>query len=82
MAATFGLVHIPVVIDGQENMGDMAEIGQGQSDALGILIFHQQKGHGRSEEHDVGLRVFGQDLSFQELFPEGNVLKSHTCQSE
>ena len=74
MAATLGLGHIPIIIDGQKDVRDFPKVGQSGPHALSVLIFHQEEGHGRPQQDDMGSWVLGEDLVLQKFLPESNVL--------
>jgi hypothetical protein len=74
MRSTLGLGDVAVVIDGQEDVCDTGKIGYSSLDACRITVLHEQECHGRPEEHDVCLRILGEDLTLEEFLPESDVL--------
>ena len=57
MRAALGDFDVAAIIDGEEDVRRVLEIGESFTKGLGIGCLHKHEGHGRSQEDDIGLLV-------------------------
>lgn len=74
VAAAFGHGHIAVVVDGQEDVGDLVEVGQRRPHMAHVGLLHEQKRHARAQQDDAGLGESRQRLVLEILLPKGDVV--------
>ena len=74
MATTLSDTHITVVVDGQENVGDLGEIGKGGSDRAQVGLLHEEKRHTRAKEDNACLGIPRKCLALEILLPEGDIV--------
>lgn len=65
VGATLGEADVAVVVDGQEDVSDAREVREGGANLTHVWLFHEEKGHGRAEEDDASLGVFGEDFALE-----------------
>ena len=70
MRAALGLCDVPVVVDGEEDMGRFRKVGERGANGREVGVFHQDKRHGGSEEDDVRFGEAREDLALEILLPE------------
>ena len=63
--AAFGEVDILAVVDGEEDVGGPAEVGESGDEGERVGGLHQHEGHAGPEEDDVGIFVFGEEFSLE-----------------
>lgn len=74
VAAALGHGHIAVVVDGQENVCDLVEVGQRRSHMAHVGLLHEQKRHARAQQDDAGLGKSRERLVLKVLLPKGDVV--------
>lgn len=74
VAAALGHGNISIVVDGQENVGDLVKVWKRRSDVAHIRLLHEQKRHARAQQDDAGLGESRKRLVLQIFFPKGNVV--------
>ncbi len=74
VGAALGVGDVAVVVDGEEDVGDLGKIGQGAADLAHVVLAHEEKGHAGAEEDDAGLGVAGKRLVLEVFLPKGNVV--------
>lgn len=72
VTAALCIADIVVVVDGEEDVGGLGEVGEGAVDGAQVGGPHEQKGHAGSEEADACLWVSGEGLALEVFLPKGN----------
>jgi hypothetical protein len=74
VATTLSDTHITVVVDGQENVCDLGEIGKGGSDRAQVRLLHEEERHTRAEEDNACLGIPRKCFALEVLLPEGDIV--------
>lgn len=74
VAAALGHGNVPVVVDGQKDVGDLVEVGQRRSHVAHVGLLHEQKRHARAQQDDAGLGESRERLVLEIFLPKGDVV--------
>lgn len=61
----FGHFDVAAVVDGEEDVGGFCKVWEGVFDGQGVGRLHEHEGHGRPEEDDVRVDIFGEDFTLE-----------------
>lgn len=63
--AAFGEVDVLAVVDGEEDVGGAAEVGESRDEGERVRGLHEHEGHARPEEDDVGVLILGEKFALE-----------------
>lgn len=74
MAAALGHADVAIIVNGEEDVCDLVEIGQSAADVSHIGLLHEEESHAWPQQNDARLGVSRQGLALEVFFPKGDVV--------